>query len=638
MRIAGVLDSDMLEAKDSDDFFDLQLFRDELDEELVQCTKNLQSLDQDIMEACGKQGLVFRENCELNASKVMDGLRNKEHLKRDAEYLCKHDIFTQASKTNNNNNQFNNNNNRFNNNQFNNNNRPAIQQQQQQQQIRQQNNTVLQKKKDESCGKCGGELIQQTCQKPGANHGKEFLRCPPCGKFVRWIDNEDDNDADGQIRNSRNGFKNDKFKSRSSSAGKTRSYKRNVKYGGRNDNDSDDGDNDVQEENVRSDFMSASKKLRIDSNQNGRKPASSSHSSSVDRGSRQFNPAKSVVDAISKTGGSNSAPKRKFTVPSRNNEEKKKEEKKEYSDPIYEDERLAQIDPKHVEMILSEIMDNGSPVTWEDIAGLEFAKKTINEIVVWPMLRPDIFTGIRGPPKGVLLFGPPGTGKTLIGKAIACEAKATFFAISASSLTSKWVGEGEKMVRALFAVARIKQPSVIFIDEIDSLLTQRSESEVESTRRIKTEFLVQLDGVANGQEERLLLVGATNRPQELDEAARRRMTKRLYIPLPDGLARCHMVKSLLRDQTVDLQEEDYDVITRLSDGFSGADMKVLCSEASMGPIRDLPDIRMADSQIIRPIQMIDFTRALRSVRASVSSDEITSYITWDKKFGTTSGF
>ncbi|KAF4519187.1 hypothetical protein B566_EDAN008250 [Ephemera danica] len=125
-----------------------------------------------------------------------------------------------------------------------------------------------------------------------------------------------------------------------------------------------------------------------------------------------------------------------------------------------QDERLRNIDPKMVEMITNEIMYVGKPVEWDDIAGLEFAKTTIQEIVVWPLLRPDIFSGLRGPPKGILLFGPPGTGKTLIGKCIAAQSKSTFFSISASSLTSKWIGDGEKMVRALFAVARCHQPAV----------------------------------------------------------------------------------------------------------------------------------------------------------------------------------
>ncbi len=125
---------------------------------------------------------------------------------------------------------------------------------------------------------------------------------------------------------------------------------------------------------------------------------------------------------------------------------------------------------------------------------MEFAKKTINEVIIWPMKRPDIFKGMRAPPRGVLFFGPPGTGKTLLGKAIAAQSGSTFMSISPANLTSKWVGEGEKLVRTMFAIAAIRQPTVIFIDEIDSLLCSRNENDVESSRRIKTEFLIQLDG------------------------------------------------------------------------------------------------------------------------------------------------
>lgn len=154
-------------------------------------------------------------------------------------------------------------------------------------------------------------------------------------------------------------------------------------------------------------------------------------------------------------------------------------------------------------------------------------------MIVWPMIRPDIFKGLRRPPKGILLFGPPGTGKTLIGKAIATESKSTFFSISSSSLTSKWVGQSQKLVKTLFIMAKIRQPSVIFIDEIDSLLCARSEKDDQATRRIKTEFLVQLDGAKSIEDDRVLIIGATNRPDELDEAVKRRFVKKLYIPLPN---------------------------------------------------------------------------------------------------------
>lgn len=297
------------------------------------------------------------------------------------------------------------------------------------------------------------------------------------------------------------------------------------------------------------------------------------------------------------------------------------------------DERLKNIEPKMIELITNEIMDHGPPLSWDDIAGLEFAKNVIKEIVVWPMLRPDIFKGLRGPPKGILLFGPPGTGKTLIGKCIASQSKATFFSISASSLTSKWVGEGEKMVRALFAVARCHLPAVIFIDEIDSLLSQRTDGEHDASRRIKTEFLVQLDGATTTSDERILVVGATNRPQEIDEAARRRLVKRLYIPLPDAGAREQIMYSLLSQQKCSLSQEDVNTIVQHTHGYSGSDMANLCREAALGPIRSITDIQCIDADQVRPILFKDFDEALHQVRASVSEKDLDLYIQWNKLYG-----
>ncbi|CAH8557991.1 unnamed protein product [Heterobilharzia americana] len=299
------------------------------------------------------------------------------------------------------------------------------------------------------------------------------------------------------------------------------------------------------------------------------------------------------------------------------------------------DERLKQFDQKIVDMIMSEIMESKSSIGWDDIAGLEFSKKTLQEIVILPMLRPDLFVGLRGPPKGLLLFGPPGTGKTLIGKCIASQSNSTFFSISASSLTSKWVGEGEKMVRALFAIARVHQPAVIFIDEVDSLLTQRSETEHESSRRIKTEFLVQLDGITTSENERILFVGATNRPQELDEAARRRFVKRLYIPLPSRDARKQIVQRLLRQNHHRLKETDFWDIADRADGYSGADMANLCREAAMGPIRSLSieAIQHIACEEVRPVELTDFYAAFRQVRASVSCDDLEQYLKWNSQYG-----
>ncbi|VDO39130.1 unnamed protein product [Onchocerca flexuosa] len=258
------------------------------------------------------------------------------------------------------------------------------------------------------------------------------------------------------------------------------------------------------------------------------------------------------------------------------------------------DESLKNFDDNIINMIEAEIMSARTDIEWTDVSGLEAAKKALKEIIVLPFLRPDIFKGIRAPPKGVLLFGPPGTGKTMIGRCVASQCKATFFNISASSITSKWVGEGEKLVRVLFAIARVLQPSVVFIDEIDSLLTSRNENEHESSRRIKTEFLIHLDGVATASDERILILGATNRPQELDSAVKRRFAKRLYIGLPCDDARVQMIQSLLSDQKHDLSDDDVRYIAKLTNGYSGADMKQLCSEAAMIPVRNIVDSSSLD--------------------------------------------
>ena len=170
-------------------------------------------------------------------------------------------------------------------------------------------------------------------------------------------------------------------------------------------------------------------------------------------------------------------------------------------------EELQGLDKELVNKIMNEIVDSGESITFDDIAGLADAKQTVQELVCWPMKRPELFTGLRRGPNGLLLFGPPGTGKTLIGKAIAHESGATFFSISSSTLMSKFVGEGEKLVKTLFAVAASRAPSVVFIDEVDSLLSARKGDEHEASRRIKTEFLVQLDGTGTSAQGRVLCIG-----------------------------------------------------------------------------------------------------------------------------------
>lgn len=225
-------------------------------------------------------------------------------------------------------------------------------------------------------------------------------------------------------------------------------------------------------------------------------------------------------------------------------------------------------------------------VSWDDIAGLEGAKDALKEAVILPIKFPQLFTGKRKPWRGILLFGPPGTGKSYIAKAVATEANnSTFFSVSSSDLMSKWLGESEKMVKQLFEMAREHKPSIIFIDEIDSLCSSRSDTESESARRIKTEFLVQMQGVGNDTEG-ILVLGATNIPWVLDAAIRRRFEKRIYIPLPELSARKELFKLHVgRSTPHSLTDQDFKTLAERTEGFSGYDISIVAREALMQPIR-----------------------------------------------------
>ena len=268
--------------------------------------------------------------------------------------------------------------------------------------------------------------------------------------------------------------------------------------------------------------------------------------------------------------------------------------------------------------------------------GLAFAKQALREIVILPTLRPELFTGLRTPTRGVLLFGPPGTGKTLLAKAVAHESKATFFAISASSLTSKFVGESEKLVRALFATARELQPAVIFIDEIDSILTERKDTEHEASRRLKTEFLMQFDGVASNTDSKVLVLGATNKPQELDQAALRRFAKRIYIPLPSAEARLALLQHLLQNHDFSISASEANDIVQRTEGYSASDMNELAKDAALGPLRELgDDVLHVGADAVRPINFKDFVSAQATVRASVSPESLAQYERWNEQYGKT---
>ncbi|VTJ76155.1 Hypothetical predicted protein [Marmota monax] len=246
------------------------------------------------------------------------------------------------------------------------------------------------------------------------------------------------------------------------------------------------------------------------------------------------------------------------------------------------------VDSNLANLIMNEIVDNGTAVKFDDIAGQELAKQALQEIVILPSLRPE-------------------------------------------------VGEGEKLVRALFAVARELQPSIIFIDEVDSLLCERREGEHDASRRLKTEFLIEFDGVQSAGDDRVLVMGATNRPQELDEAVLRRFIKRVYVSLPNEETRLLLLKNLLCKQGSPLTQKELAQLARMTDGYSGSDLTALAKDAALGPIRELKpeQVKNMSASEMRNIRLSDFTESLKKIKRSVSPQTLEAYIRWNKDFGDT---
>lgn len=309
-----------------------------------------------------------------------------------------------------------------------------------------------------------------------------------------------------------------------------------------------------------------------------------------------------------------------------------------------------------VEAMERDILLRDPNVKWSDIAGLKEAKRLLEEAIVLPLWMPDYFKGIRRPWKGILMVGPPGTGKTMLAKAIATECGTTFFNVSSSTLGSKYRGESEKLVRILFEMARHYAPSTIFFDEIDSIASKRGgESEHEASRRVKSELLVQMDGVSgscSGEDatKMVIVIAATNYPWDIDEALRRRLEKRIYIPLPDVGARRSLLEINLKE--VKLAEDvDLENIAKLSEGYSGADITNLCRDASMMCMRRLMDdqdmrqliqekglselqqLPHLKEKLDLPTTNTDFNTALERCSKSVSSDDLIKYEKWMVEFG-----
>ncbi|XP_029372065.1 katanin p60 ATPase-containing subunit A-like 2 [Echeneis naucrates] len=285
-------------------------------------------------------------------------------------------------------------------------------------------------------------------------------------------------------------------------------------------------------------------------------------------------------------------------------------------------------------------------VRWEDIVGLEDAKRLVKEAVVYPIKYPQLFTGILSPWKGLLLYGPPGTGKTLLAKAVATECKTTFFNISASSIVSKWRGDSEKLVRVLFELARYHAPSTIFLDELESVMGQRGSSmggEHEGSRRMKTELLVQMDGLARS-DDLVFVLAASNMPWELDHAMLRRLEKRILVSLPQSQARQAMISHWLPPLTstggVELRTDlDYETLAEDVEGYSGSDIRLVCKEAAMRPVRKIFDAlelhQDEDTDMpaihLETVTTTDFLEVLAHTKPSARS-LIDRYTAWESEY------
>lgn len=355
------------------------------------------------------------------------------------------------------------------------------------------------------------------------------------------------------------------------------------------------------------------------------------------------------VSTISKTSSNNS---------NQNNINKDLKNKSETNKK--KDEKEDEESKKLKDSLASCIVTEKPNVSWDDVAGLEKAKEALKEAVIFPIRFPQLFTDKRKPWKGILLYGPPGTGKSYLAKACATEAKGTFYSVSASSIMSKWVGEAERTVRSLFELARANKPAVIFLDEIDSLLSARGDGEQESSRRVKTEFLVQMQGVGHN-DEGILVLGATNIPWDLDPAVRRRFQKKIYIPLPDLEARYAMFELNIASTPNNIDENDMNELAEITEGYSGSDIATLTQDALFEPIRkcqaaehfkqvngffyvcennDPNKIKMTLADIPEPDKLVppdickdDFIKAMNRIRPTVSIKDLEKQEKFTEEFG-----